>query len=318
VVERGGAVYRAGRSPPDLNRLAYVDNDEFRICCRRVRVDPDAQHSPAPRSSATRLPGAATFLVDRRARVEWSGIDAVEVLLPIALHEQGVMECLRERVARESTEAPYERPGECVSMIDRRTQHDLQLRVMENYLFYEPLVRLKHVIDSGELDPSAATTSRWSLRPRRLGKCRVNLPVAVTIRLSEARESSSLTTGGTSSRRRCGCSVQFGGPGLDRFDRSDTAASRSTPHDDRLGTRETACGRLGYHPRDYMYLRSTTTRTTTAGGRKRGFAGESMHRTHACNSQFRVYPGREMLSHTHWDDDWRVAFVTRVEHGCVG
>ena len=43
-------------------------------------------------------------------------------------------------------------------MIDAADAQRPVLRVMENYLFYEPLRRLKATVESGELGTSAATT----------------------------------------------------------------------------------------------------------------------------------------------------------------
>ena len=43
-------------------------------------------------------------------------------------------------------------------MIDAAVANDRVLRVMENYLFYEPLRKLKATVESGEIGRSAATT----------------------------------------------------------------------------------------------------------------------------------------------------------------
>ena len=36
-------------------------------------------------------------------------------------------------------------------MVEAAKANDRQLRVMENYIFYEPLVRLKETVESGDL-----------------------------------------------------------------------------------------------------------------------------------------------------------------------
>ena len=43
-------------------------------------------------------------------------------------------------------------------MLDAARANDRVLRVMENYLFYEPLRKLKAIVESGEIGDVAATT----------------------------------------------------------------------------------------------------------------------------------------------------------------
>jgi predicted dehydrogenase len=129
----------------DLNRLAYVDNDEVDVVAlvdanpaRRVRCQRD-------------WPSALTFATIDEMVASGVEVDAVEVLLPIALHEEGAVQCLdagwhvnlQKPVTNDLASA--ERMRANVNSSGR------QLRVMENYLFYEPLERLKEIVDSGQL-----------------------------------------------------------------------------------------------------------------------------------------------------------------------
>jgi predicted dehydrogenase len=81
------------------------------------------------------------------------GVDTVEVLVPIALHEEVVRQCLANRWHVNLQKPLANSLASAQRMIDAAHEHSRQLRVMENYLFYEPLRRLKDVVDSGELGP---------------------------------------------------------------------------------------------------------------------------------------------------------------------
>jgi len=131
----------------DLNRLAYVGNDDVDVV---ALVDP---------SEARRLersadwPGAATFSSIDELGASGVAVDAAEVLLPIALHEQGVLECFAQGWHVNLQKPLTSDLASAARMVDAAKARGLQLRVMENYLFYEPLVRLKHVVETGELGP---------------------------------------------------------------------------------------------------------------------------------------------------------------------
>ncbi len=131
----------------DLNRLAYVNNDDVEVV---ALVDP----SEARRHERSRdWPGVATFSSIAELGASGVVVDAAEVLLPIVLHEQGVLECLALGWHVNLQKPLTTDLASASRMVDAANEHGRQLRVMENYLFYEPLQRLKHVIDSGELGP---------------------------------------------------------------------------------------------------------------------------------------------------------------------
>src|SRR5664279_1458612 len=87
----------------DLNKLAYVDNDDVEVV---ALVDPSGERREQRRGD---WPNAQTF----------------------ASIEEYVASAQR--------------------IIDAARRTNRQLRVMENYLFYEPLRKLKEVVDSGDL-----------------------------------------------------------------------------------------------------------------------------------------------------------------------
>ena len=129
----------------DLNVRGYVDNNDVEVV---ALVDPSEERRAQRQAD---WPEARTFAsIDELASSDLD-IDAVEVLLPIALHEEGVTQCLdhhwhvnlQKPVANDLASAERMRAAARAS--------GRQLRVMENYLFYEPLRKLKETIDSGEL-----------------------------------------------------------------------------------------------------------------------------------------------------------------------
>jgi predicted dehydrogenase len=129
----------------DLNVRAYVDNPDAQVV---ALVDP----SEARR--AQRLDGwprARTFASVDELIASGLDVDAVEVLLPTTLNEEVVLSCLAQGW-HVNLQKPF---ANDVASAERMTleaqRRGLRLRVMENYLFYEPLQRLKAVVDSGEL-----------------------------------------------------------------------------------------------------------------------------------------------------------------------
>lgn len=129
----------------DLNVRGYRDNDDVRVV---ALVDPN----PARRAQRQLdWPNARAFASVEELGASGLDVDAVEVLLPVALHEQGATQCL-EHGWHVNLQKPFanDLAGAQRVMASARA-HGRQLRVMENYLFYEPLRRLKEVVDSGEL-----------------------------------------------------------------------------------------------------------------------------------------------------------------------
>ena len=136
----------------DLNIRAYVDNPDAEVV---AIVDPVR---PVATSDSVDWPAAAVFANVDSMLASDVDIDAVEVLLPTTENEDVVLACvangwhvnLQKPLANDLASAER--------MARAATEHGVQLRVMENYLFYEPLLKLKATIESGELGRSAATT----------------------------------------------------------------------------------------------------------------------------------------------------------------
>jgi predicted dehydrogenase len=129
----------------DLNALAYVDNDDVVVV---AIVDPSDE-----RRAQRQLdwPEARAFSSIAELAASDVEVDAVEVLLPIALHEEGVIECLGHGWHVNLQKPMANDLASAQRMLDAARANSCQLRVMENYLFYEPLRELKAVVDSGEL-----------------------------------------------------------------------------------------------------------------------------------------------------------------------
>ena len=129
----------------DLNIRAYRDNADVEVV---ALVDP----SEARRAErAAEWPGAATFGTAAELAASGIAVDAAEVLLPIPLHADGVVEMasygwhlnLQKPMANDLAEAER--------MIAAAREHGVVLRVMENYLFFEPLRELRATVESGAI-----------------------------------------------------------------------------------------------------------------------------------------------------------------------
>ena len=129
----------------DLNVLAYVDNPDVEVV---ALVDPSAERRAQRQAD---WPAARTFASAAELADSGLELDAAEVLLPIPLHATGVPELsgygwhlnLQKPICNDLAEA--------AQMIEAATAGGRLLRVMDNYLFYEPLVKLKEIATSGQL-----------------------------------------------------------------------------------------------------------------------------------------------------------------------
>lgn len=131
----------------DLNILAYRDNPDVKVV---ALVDPQGARRAERQKEwpEARTFASVTDLVD-------SGIelDAVEVLLPTTLNEKIVITCL-DNGWHVNLQKPFANDlASATRMRDAALRSGRLLRVMDNYLFYEPLQKLKETIDSGVLGP---------------------------------------------------------------------------------------------------------------------------------------------------------------------
>src|SRR5208283_3997183 len=129
----------------DLNVRAYLDNPDVEVV---ALVDPSEERR-AQRGAD--WPEARTFASTAERAASGLEVDAVEALLPIPLHEEGVIELLGHGW-HVNLQKPMCNDLEAARrMTEAATENDRLLRVMENYVFYEPLVRLKELATSGQL-----------------------------------------------------------------------------------------------------------------------------------------------------------------------
>ena len=129
----------------DLNMRAYVDNPDVEVV---ALVDPSEERRTQRQAD---WPGARTFASVAELAASDVEVDAVEALLPIPLHTEGVIELLGHGWHVNLQKPMCNDLADARRMLDAAVANDRLLRVMENYIFYEPLVRLKDVVASGEL-----------------------------------------------------------------------------------------------------------------------------------------------------------------------
>jgi predicted dehydrogenase len=129
----------------DLNVLAYRDNPDAQVV---ALVDPSEERRAQRQAD---WPGARTFASVAELAASELAVDAVEALLPIALHADGAVELLESGWHVNLQKPICNDLAGAARLLEAARAGDRQLRVMENYLFYEPLRRLKEVVESGEL-----------------------------------------------------------------------------------------------------------------------------------------------------------------------
>ena len=129
----------------DLNVRAYLDNADVEVV---ALVDP----SEARRSErAGDFPSAQLFASAAELAASGVAVDAVEALLPIPLHVEGVIEMLGYGWHVNLQKPMCNDLEGAQRMVDAASVSGRVLRVMENYLFYEPLMRLKSTVESGAI-----------------------------------------------------------------------------------------------------------------------------------------------------------------------
>jgi len=129
----------------DLNMRAYADNPDVEVV---ALVDPSEERRTQRQAD---WPGALTFPTVADLASSGVEVDAVEALLPIPLHTDGVIELLDHGWHVNLQKPMCNDLQDARRMIDSACENDRLLRVMENYVFYEPLVKLKEVVASGAI-----------------------------------------------------------------------------------------------------------------------------------------------------------------------
>ncbi|HEX4493534.1 MAG TPA: Gfo/Idh/MocA family oxidoreductase [Acidimicrobiia bacterium] len=129
----------------DLNVRAYLDNPDVEVV---ALVDPSEERRSQRQADWT---AARTFASVAELIASGLEVDAVECLLPIPLHVDGVIELLDAGWHVNLQKPMCNDLASAQRMLDAAASNDRVLRVMENYLFYEPLRKLKATVESGEL-----------------------------------------------------------------------------------------------------------------------------------------------------------------------
>jgi predicted dehydrogenase len=129
----------------DLNVRAYLDNPDVDVV---ALVDPSGERRDQRQAD---WPNAGTFASVADLAASGLDVDAVEALLPIPLHADGVVELLDHGWHVNLQKPMCNDVPSARRMLDAAQANDRVLRVMENYLFYEPLRRLKAIVEAGEI-----------------------------------------------------------------------------------------------------------------------------------------------------------------------
>jgi predicted dehydrogenase len=131
----------------DLHAAGYLAD-------HRARVTAVCDSDGAKAEAKAREWGADSHYADYRALLGDKTIDAVEILTPQRLHEAMALDALAA-----GKHVSVQKPMTVdMDSADRmvRAAHDAAargqvFRLFENYIFYPPIIRLKHIIDEGEI-----------------------------------------------------------------------------------------------------------------------------------------------------------------------
>ncbi len=129
----------------DLNVRAYLDNPGVDVV---ALVDPSEERRAQRQAD---WPAARTFASIAELAASGVEVDAVEALLPIPLHVEGVTELFGHGWHVNLQKPMCNDLASAQQLLDAAESTGRQFRVMENYIFYEPLVRLKEIVESGEI-----------------------------------------------------------------------------------------------------------------------------------------------------------------------
>jgi predicted dehydrogenase len=129
----------------DLNVRGYLDNDDVEVL---ALVDPSQERRDQRQRD---WPEAATFASVDELAASGLALDTVEVLVPIALHESVTVASLAAGWHVNLQKPVTTDLASARRMVEAAAATGRVLRVMENYLFYQPLIKLKGILDAGQL-----------------------------------------------------------------------------------------------------------------------------------------------------------------------
>ena len=127
----------------DLNVRAYQGNPDADVV---ALVDPSAERRAQRQAD---WPDAVVFGSAAELAASGVQVDAAECLLPAALHADGVVELLDNGWHVNAQKPMCNDLASARRMLKAAQANDRVLRVMDNYLFYQPLRELKSVVESG-------------------------------------------------------------------------------------------------------------------------------------------------------------------------
>ena len=129
----------------DLNVRAYVDNPDVEVV---ALVDPSEERRAQRQKD---WPAARTFASPAEMAASGLEVDAVEALVPTPIHTESVVELLRYGWHVNLQKPMCNDLAGAQQMLQAAKENDRLLRVMENYIFYEPLRKLKETVESGAI-----------------------------------------------------------------------------------------------------------------------------------------------------------------------
>jgi predicted dehydrogenase len=129
----------------DLNMRGYAGNPDVEVV---ALVDPIEERREQRQAD---WPEAATFQSVAKLAASGIEVDTVECLLPIPLHADGIVELLDHGWHVNAQKPICNDLAAAQRILDVAKASDRVLRVMENYLFYEPLRKLKAVVAAGDI-----------------------------------------------------------------------------------------------------------------------------------------------------------------------
>jgi predicted dehydrogenase len=129
----------------DLNVRGYAGNPDVEVV---ALVDPIAERRDQRHAD---WPSAKTFASAADLAASGIEVDAVEALLPVKLHADEVVEMLGYGWHINLQKPMCADLLDAQRMLDAAKANDRVLRVMENYLFYEPLRKLKATVEAGQI-----------------------------------------------------------------------------------------------------------------------------------------------------------------------
>jgi len=129
----------------DLNKLGYIGNPDVEVV---ALVDPSEERRAQRQAD---WPAAATFGSVAELTASGIEVDAVEALLPVPLHTDGVVELFEQGWHVNMQKPMCNDLADAQRILDAAKTADKVLRVMDNYLFYQPFHKLRTIVESGDI-----------------------------------------------------------------------------------------------------------------------------------------------------------------------